>query len=268
MSLTFPNIDPVALSIGPIDIRWYALAYLVGILLGWRNGLYLTRLNHPHRPTRVDIDDFLFWGVLGIIAGGRIGYVLFYQPGMIWHDPLSLFKVWQGGMSFHGGAAGVMIAMILYARHHAFSLLRLSDIFAVSCTIGLGLGRAANFINGELFGRVTDAPVGMIFPLGGPEPRHPSQLYEAALEGLMIYVVLMWMFHRERIRNCPGIITGTFLILYAASRIFVEFFREPDFHLGLFFGGVSMGQILCVPMILLGIGVIWVARRRGHDVTG
>jgi phosphatidylglycerol:prolipoprotein diacylglycerol transferase len=262
--MIFPEIDPVAFSLGPVVIRWYALAYIAGILLGWVYGLYLTRLNAPHRPTRIDIDDFLPWGVLGIIAGGRIGYVLFYQPGMILHDPLSLFKIWEGGMSFHGGATGVILALILYARHEAISLLRLSDIFCAACPIGIGLGRLANFINGELFGRVTTSPWGMVFPRGGDQPRHPSQLYEAFLEGLVIFVILFVLVHRQSIRARPGLITGVFLILYAGFRIVVEFFREPDFHLGLFLGAVSMGQILSVPLFILGAGVIFYALRQSH----
>jgi len=267
MALTFPDIDPVAFSIGVFSVRWYALAYLTGILLGWAYGVHLTRLNHPHRPTRIDIDDFLPWGVLGIIAGGRIGYVLFYQPDILLHDPLGVFKVWQGGMSFHGGTLGVMAALILYAVRQRISLLRLSDIFTASCPIGLGLGRAANFINGELYGRVTDAPWGMVFPHGGPEPRHPSQIYEALLEGLVLFCILAILSHIKSVREKPGIVTGVFLILYAAFRITVEFFREPDFQLGLYLNAVSMGQILSLPMILLGVGVIVFALRRGHDTA-
>lgn len=267
MALTFPDLDPVAISIGPFSIRWYALAYLTGILLGWLNGVHLTRVNAPHRPTRIDIEDFLPWGVLGIIAGGRIGYVLFYQPALILHDPLGIFRVWEGGMSFHGGTLGVITALILYSVRQSISLLRLADIFTASCPIGLGLGRLANFVNGELFGRVTDAPWGMIFPHGGPEPRHPSQLYEAVLEGVVLFSVLAVLTHSRWARERPGVVTGAFLMLYAVFRMTVEFFREPDFQLGLYFNAVSMGQILSLPMFLLGAGVMVYALRRRYDAA-
>jgi phosphatidylglycerol---prolipoprotein diacylglyceryl transferase len=265
--MQFPNIDPIALHLGPFQIHWYALAYLAGIFLGWWYGLYLVRLNAPYRPSRIDIDDFLPWGVMGIILGGRIGYVMFYQPWMILDDPLGLFKVWQGGMSFHGGAGGVIIALIIYAWRRRISLLRLSDIFCAACPIGLGLGRVANFVNGELFGRVTSSSWGVVFPRGGAAPRHPSQLYEAVLEGVVLFIILATLMQVRRVRECPGIVTGAFLILYAAFRTGVEFFREPDPQLGFIFGGVSMGQLLSVPMVMLGAGVMIYALRRGRDTA-
>ena len=265
MALTFPNIDPVAISIGPFDIRWYALAYLAGFLLGWRYGLYMAGLNKPHRPDRTDIDDLLPWGVLGVILGGRLGYVLFYQTSIYMHDPLAIFKVWQGGMSFHGGVTGVIIALLAFSYMRKINLLRLSDIFCTAAPIGIFFGRLANFVNGELYGRVTDAPIGMVFPGGGPEPRHPSQLYEAGLEGLLLLTVLGALLHVKAVRERPGVLTGVFLCGYALCRIVVEFFREPDYFLGLYWGAVSMGQMLSVPMILLGGGVIAYALRHGRQ---
>lgn len=265
MALQFPMIDPVALSIGPLDIRWYALAYLAGILGGWAYGLYLARIDPGYRPTKLEIDDFVPWVVLGVIGGGRLGYVLFYQPGMYLDDPLSVFKVWQGGMSFHGGAAGVIIALIAYAKVKAIPLLRLTDITCASVPLGLLFGRIANFINGELFGRVTDAPVGMVFPHGGDLPRHPSQLYEAFFEGAVLFAVLAALYHTRAVRHRPGIVTGVFLAGYGVARFVIEYFREPDYHLGLFWNAVSMGQILCLPMIALGLGVIAYAAVHGRD---
>lgn len=265
MALQFPNIDPVALSIGPLDIRWYSLAYLAGILLGWAYALYLCRMDPDKRPHKIDIDDFIPWVVLGVIAGGRLGYILFYQPMTYLNDPLAVFKLWEGGMSFHGGALGVIIALIVYAKVKAIPLLRLTDIACASVPIGLLFGRLANFVNGELFGRVTDAPVGMVFPYGGDLPRHPSQLYEAMFEGLVLFAVLAALYHAPKVRHRPGVVTGVFLAGYGVARFVIEYFREPDYYLGLFWGALSMGQILCIPMITLGLGVISYAMVRGYD---
>ena len=268
MALTFPNIDPVALSLGPFQIRWYALAYLSGILLGWLYARYIAAKDEPKgiRPNRLDIDDYVPFCVLGVILGGRLGYVLFYQPGYYLTHPSEILAVWHGGMSFHGGAAGVIISLIVYALVKKFSMLRLGDLAALCCTFGLFFGRIANFINGELYGRTTDAPWGMVFPGGGPEPRHPSQLYEAALEGGLLFVILSAMIHIDKIRSRPGIVGGTFLIGYALCRMFVENFREPDEYLGFLALGLTMGQWLCVPMIVAGLVIIaigfYVSRRR------
>ncbi len=257
MALQFPDIDPVALSLGPIEIRWYALAYLAGFLLGWRYILYLIGLDEKRADkeklvSKLAIDDFLPWAILGVILGGRIGYVLFYQPGMLRYDVLEIFKVWHGGMSFHGGALGMIAAMAIYAFAKKLPLLRLTDLVCCAVPIGLFFGRIANFINGELFGREGNAPWTMVFPGGGAFPRHPSQLYEAALEGLVLFVVLLLMAHREKIRSRPGILSGVFLIGYGLSRIIVEFFREPDIQIGYIAGFMTMGQILSVPMIIGG----------------
>jgi phosphatidylglycerol:prolipoprotein diacylglycerol transferase len=273
MALQFPNINPVAVSLGPLKIRWYALAYLAGFLLGWRYVLYLIGLDQDRRDgvrrvEKVEIDDFMTWAILGVILGGRIGYVLFYDLGMYLQHPLQIFEVWQGGMSFHGGAMGVIIAMIVFAARRKIPVLRLTDLVCCAVPIGLFFGRVANFINGELFGRVTDAPWGMVFPNGGDLPRHPSQLYEAGLEGLTLFTILCVLAHREKIRSRPGIISGVFLIGYALCRITVENFRQPDAQLGFIFAAVTMGQILSVPMIIFGLVLIVRAFRvpqRGHD---
>lgn len=256
MAIPFPDIDPVAVSIGPIVIRWYALAYLSAFLLGWKYVIYLAGKNPEQRPNRLDIDDFLPWGILGVILGGRVGYVLFYQTAMYLHNPLEIFMLWHGGMSFHGGALGMILAMIIYAWRKNIYVLRLTDWVCCAVPIGLFLGRIANFINGELFGRVTDAPWGVVFPHGGELPRHPSQLYEAALEGLVLFLILLALAHNKKVRERPGIISGVFLIGYGLSRILVEFFREPDAQIGFLFNYFTMGQLLCIPMIIGGLVAI------------
>ncbi len=256
MSIPFPEIDPIAFSIGPIVVRWYALAYMAGFLGGWKYALYLCGLNQNNRPTRDDIDNFLPYAVLGVILGGRIGYVLFYQPALYAASPLDAFKVWEGGMAFHGGALGVILALFVFAWVNKVQLLRLSDIVCATVPIGIFFGRLANFANGELFGRPTDAPWGVIFPWGGSEPRHPSQIYEALLEGALLFVILLFLYKKASMRHHPGGVTGTFLAGYASFRMLVEQFRQPDAHIGFVFAEFSMGQILSLPMLLLGLGVI------------
>lgn len=263
MAIPFPDIDPIAFSVGPLVVRWYALAYIAGFILGWRYALYLCGLTKDVRPNALDIDDFLPWGILGVILGGRVGYVLFYQLPMYMAEPLEILKVWNGGMSFHGGASGAIIAMVIYAMVKKISFLRLADIFCCGVPIGLFFGRLANFVNGELFGRTTDVAWGVVFPHGGPMPRHPSQIYEALLEGALLFVVLYLFARNDAIRNRPGIIAGTFLIGYGVSRVIVEFFREPDVQIGYIMNIFTMGQVLCVPMILAGAYVVWYALRRG-----
>ncbi len=252
MALPFPDIDPVALAIGPLAIRWYALAYLAGFLLAWKYALWIVSRDPHLRPNKDDIDNFVPWAVLGVILGGRIGYVLFYQFDLYAADPLEALKVWHGGMSFHGGALGVIVALFGYSFVHKFSLLRLSDAACAGVPIGLFFGRIANFVNGELYGRVTDVPWAFVFPRGGALPRHPSQLYEAILEGLVLFVILYLIIRRDDLRNRPGIVTGVFLAGYGFMRFLVEFVREPDVQLGLYAGFFSMGQFLCIPMILFG----------------
>ncbi len=270
MALQFPDIDPVALALGPLEIRWYSLAYLAGFLLGWQYALYLAGLDKDKKPQssflqKTDIDDFLPWAILGVILGGRIGYVLFYQFGLYLDDPLEILKVWHGGMSFHGGALGVIAAMIFYALYRKLPLLRLTDIVCCAVPIGLFFGRIANFINGELFGRAADVPWAMSFPRGGDVLRHPSQLYEAALEGFVLFLVLAVLARIATVRGRPGILSGVFLIGYAMARMFIEQFREPDVQIGFIADTFTMGQLLSVPMVLGGAVLIILGLRRGHE---
>ena len=256
MSLPYPDIDPVALSLGPLEIRWYALAYMAGFLLGWKYALHLAGIAANNRPTREDIDNFLPFAVLGVILGGRLGYVLFYQPSLYAANPFDAFKVWEGGMAFHGGVMGVMIALILFAWQQKIQLLRLCDIVCACAPIGLFFGRIANFINGELFGRATDVSWSFVFPRGGPQPRHPSQLYEGILEGAVLFVILLLLYKKFNLSARPGVVSGAFLIGYGVFRMIVELYRQPDAHIGFIFNQISMGQILSLPMVLLGVCVI------------
>jgi phosphatidylglycerol:prolipoprotein diacylglycerol transferase len=251
-AIAFPSIDPVLIEIGPFAIRWYALAYIFGLILGWQYVKWLVR-RPGWRLEPVDVDDLLLYVTLGVVLGGRIGYVLFYRPGFyLWH-PLDALAVWEGGMSFHGGVLGVIAAMLFFAWRRNRPALEISDAVCAAVPIGLFLGRIANFVNGELFGRTTDVPWGVIFPHGGPEPRHPSQLYEAALEGLLLFAVLAWLAWQPRRPEQEGRIAGAFLVGYGLARSFAELFREPDAHLGYLVGGMTMGQILCLPMIAGGL---------------
>jgi phosphatidylglycerol:prolipoprotein diacylglycerol transferase len=258
-AIPFPAIDPVAISLGPIAIRWYALAYIVGLLIGWRYCLALA-LRPPHLVGRQDVDDFLVWATLGVVLGGRIGYVLFYKPGYYVFHPLEALYVWHGGMSFHGGALGVTIAILLFTRARKIPLFAFSDIIAEAIPIGLFFGRVANFINGELFGRPTQVSWAMVFPMGGAVPRHPSQLYEAFCEGILLFLLL---FAAERLgaRQRPGMVTGLFLAGYAVARMSGELFREPDPQLGYLLFGTTMGQLLSVPLLIAGLALILWAQR-------
>lgn len=259
LALPFPAIDPVAIAIGPIAIRWYALAYLVGILLGF---FILKRL--CLRPewglSAAMLDDLLFYATLGIIIGGRLGYVLVYNPGYYLAHPLEIFALWQGGMSFHGGLLGVIVAAWAVARKHERPFLTLGDALAVAAPPGLFFGRVANFINGELWGRPTDLPWGVIFPNAGPLPRHPSQLYEAALEGLLLGAIMFLLARRPYRQETAGKIAGVFFGGYGLARFLVEFVREPDPQLGFLMFGATMGQILSMPMIALGGWLWWRSR--------
>jgi phosphatidylglycerol---prolipoprotein diacylglyceryl transferase len=262
-AIAFPAIDPVLIQIGPIAIRWYALAYIAGLFAGLA---YIRRqvAMPPALMTRTHVDDLFLWVLGGVILGGRFGYVFFYKPGSYLSDPLSIFKTWEGGMSFHGGLVGVIIAILLFARTAKVNKWYVGDRVACAVPIGLGLGRLANFINGELWGRVApDVPWAMVFPGAGDLPRHPSQLYQAALEGVVLFVILSLLSRNAEIRRRPGILMGVFLIGYGAFRIFGELFREPDSFLGFLPGGTTMGQWLSVPMILFGLFSIWRARRVG-----
>ena len=263
--LDFPAFDPVIVSIGPFAIRWYALAYIFGILLGWFYARAIIR-NETFwggKPplTIADFDDFIVWVTLGIILGGRIGYVLFYNPSYFLAHPAEILQLWNGGMSFHGGFAGCVLAVVLFAWRRNISILSLGDITCAVGPIGLCLGRLANFINGELWGRPTDVPWAMVFPNGGPLPRHPSQLYEAALEGLVLLIVLALAIRAGALKR-PGLIIGIFAVGYAVARSFCEMFREPDAQLGFLFGGLTMGMLLSVPLLLAGIGFVVYALKR------
>ena len=257
--LPFPAINPVLISVGPFAVRWYALAYIVGIIAGWiyaRAIIASPKLWGGAAPfTVADFDDFIIWITLGIILGGRVGYVLFYNlPHFIAH-PVEILELWNGGMSFHGGVLGCIVATIAFGLYRDLPILSLGDVTTAVAPIGLLLGRIANFINGELWGRPTDVPWAMIFPGGGPVPRHPSQLYEAALEGLLLLIVLGVLVRSGALKR-PGAVAGTAAIGYGAARIFCEFFREPDAQLGFLWGGLTMGMLLCVPLILAGIWLL------------
>ncbi|MGV8998533.1 MAG: prolipoprotein diacylglyceryl transferase [Parvibaculaceae bacterium] len=262
--IPFPDIDPVIVHIGPLAIRWYALAYIAGLTLGWR---YIIRLiqtprlwNGPAPVNQLQIDDALLWAAAGVILGGRIGYVLVYDPMQYIANPWEILAVWHGGMSFHGGALGTLIALYIFARRQNFSVLSMFDLVAAAAPIGVFFGRIANFINSELWGRTTDMPWGVIFPNGGPMARHPSQLYEAALEGIVIFIILRVLTHHFDALKRPGTIWGSTIALYGAARVFVEFFRQPDIQLGYLYGGwLTMGMILSIPMIIVGLLIVWKA---------
>lgn len=269
--LPYPQIDPIALSIGPLAIRWYGLAYVTGILLGWwlaRRMIANVSL-WPGNATPITdkhLDDFLVWAAVGIVLGGRIGYILFYDLQPVLDDPMLAVQIWRGGMSFHGGLTGATLAMIVFARRNGLPVWMLFDLVACVAPIGLFFGRIANFINGELWGRVSDVPWAMVFPTGGPFTRHPSQLYEAALEGIVLFLVLQLLARQFKALKTPGTISGVFICGYALARIFVEFFREPDEQLGYLAGGwLTMGMLLSLPMLALGLWAVWRARQAGQD---
>ena len=263
--LQYPDINPVAIEIGPLAIHWYGLMYLVGFAGAW----LLMRYRAKHSAGRISgdlIDDLVFFGAIGVIAGARIGYILFYQYQSWLSDPLLLLRVWEGGMSFHGGLIGVVLACWWVARKHGKHMVDLADFGLPMAPIGLGAGRIGNFINGELWGRTTEVPWGMVFPGAGPDPRHPSQLYQAGLEGLVLFAVLWWFSSRPRPR-CA--VTGLFLLLYGVFRGFVEFFRQPDAHIGyIAFGWLTMGQLLTLPVMLAGAIMLWFAYGRRSREAG
>jgi phosphatidylglycerol---prolipoprotein diacylglyceryl transferase len=264
--LLFPQFDPVIVQLGPLSVRWYALAYITALVIGWRLVRRFARLS-PAVATPLQVDDFLTWATLGVVLGGRLGYVLFYQPGTYLSHPAMILAVWEGGMSFHGGMLGVAIAIIVFCRRNAIPILGFADRIAIVAPIGLGLGRVANFINGELWGRPAPdwLPWAMIFPRAGMQPRHPSQLYEALMEGVLLFVVMFVLSRREALRARFGLLTGLFLCGYAVARITGEYFREPDAFLGFLTFGTTMGQLLSVPMFLAGAWLI--ARARPHAIV-
>lgn len=262
LTLTYPVIDPVLVEVGPFVVRWYALAYVAGILLAWRYMVWLAARN-PACPRPAAVDEFVVWATLGVVLGGRLGYVLFYKPGYYIEHPLAALAVWQGGMSFHGGLLGVLAAAWLFSRRRGLDWVALCDLTVCGAPIGLFLGRLANFVNGELYGRVTDSPLGMVFPHAGTVPRHPSQLYEAALEGLVLFAALLWLATRARGLQARGRMSGAFLVGYGAARIVAELFRQPDAHLGFLAAGTTMGQWLSVPALLAGAWLL--VRSRARD---
>jgi phosphatidylglycerol:prolipoprotein diacylglycerol transferase len=260
----FPNIDPIAVSMGPLAIRWYSLAYIFGLLGGWFFILQLLR-HPPYVMSRSQLSNFLSWAIISIIIGGRIGYVFFYNFSYYIQNPIEIFFVWQGGMSFHGGFSGIVIAIILFSKINKISLLCFSDLIASAAPIGLFFGRIANFINGELYGRVTDVSWAIVFPNGGDTPRHPSQLYEAALEGIGLYLIILILILFANARKLPGLLMGVFLFGYGTSRIIIEFFREPDSHIGFLIGSTTIGQWLSVPLVLAGIYFISCANSKSAN---
>jgi phosphatidylglycerol---prolipoprotein diacylglyceryl transferase len=283
--IPFPAIDPVAISLGPFAIRWYALAYIVGLIIGWRYCLVLAD-RPPRLVARRDIDDFLVWATLGVVLGGRIGYVLFYNFDYYAAHPLQALYLWHGGMSFHGGALGVTLAILLYSRTRGLSIFALADVIVEAVPIGLFFGRIANFINGELYGRITDVGWAVIYPAGAVSvgqvppalrglcqgvtfsdgspglncPRHPSELYEAACEGILLFLLLLHAEHRGA-RRRPGLETGIFLAGYAVARMSGELFRQPDVQVGYLIFGLTMGQLLSIPVLAAGLAIIWWAWR-------
>jgi phosphatidylglycerol:prolipoprotein diacylglycerol transferase len=265
--IAFPVFDPVAIAIGPIVIRWYALAYIFGIVLGWiyaRSLLKNERLwGGPAPMSLAQVDDFILWVTIGIIVGGRTGYVLFYNLPFFVANPAEIVELWKGGMSFHGGFVGCVMAVIAFARVNKISILSLGDLTTAVAPIGILLGRLANFINSELWGRVADPslPWAMIFPNGGPLPRHPSQLYEAGLEGIVLFAILAVMVRLGALKR-PGLILGSFIAIYGLARITSEHFREPDQQLGFLWGGLTMGMLLSVPMVIAGAILIVVSWRK------
>lgn len=267
MAIAFPDFSPTAFEIGPLSVKWYGIAYVVGILLGWRYILYLEKKAsqapyNPVLPPKV-FDLYVPWLVLGILLGGRLGYVLFYKPLDYLTHPEEILFTWKGGMSFHGGLIGVIISTYLFTRKHKIPLLFFTDMLSQTIPIGLFFGRIANFINSELYGRITDVPWAVVFPTGGPFPRHPSQLYEAFLEGPILFLLLFFFSRCSKIASHKGSITGLFLIGYAAARFSVEFVRQPDAYLGFLWGGFTMGQLLTLPMFALGLFLL-LRGRHGH----
>jgi phosphatidylglycerol---prolipoprotein diacylglyceryl transferase len=266
--IDFPSFNPIAIAIGPFAIRWYALAYIGGIVLGWlyaRSLLKKERLwGGPAPMSLIQMDDFILWVTLGIIRGGRTGYVLFYNLPFFIEHPAAIFRLWEGGMSFHGGFMGCVVAVMWFASRNNISILSLGDITTAVGPIGLFLGRLANFINGELWGRPADPslPWAMIFPTGGDIPRHPSQLYEAGMEGILLFAVLAVMIRLGALKR-PGLILGSFILIYGLTRIIGEHFREPDPQLGFLWGGLTMGMLLSIPMLIVGVILIVFAVRRG-----
>jgi phosphatidylglycerol:prolipoprotein diacylglycerol transferase len=258
LQLPFPNIDPVFLRIGPLQLRWYGLMYMLAFIIGY----FVLRRYAKRRKlslTTDDLYDLLFYIIIGVMVGGRLGYVVFYDLGSYLQEPLSIFAIWQGGMSFHGGLLGVILAVLFVCRRRGWNFAEIGDLIAVAAPIGLGLGRLGNFINGELYGRTTNAPWGMVFPEGGSLPRHPSQLYESFLEGLLLFLILRWLYLKKLY---PGTVIWALIGFYGLFRFAVEFVREPDTHIGFDVGFFTRGQLLTAPMLALGLTMMIIYARR------
>lgn len=262
--LTYPDINPVAIQIGSLKVHWYGIMYLIGFAAAWWLGV--RRARQPGSPWKPEqISDLIFYGALGAVLGGRIGYTLFYAGDAFLSNPLMIFEIWKGGMSFHGGFLGVLFAMFIYAQKQKRKFFDVMDFLAPLSPIGLGAGRVGNFINGELWGRTTDSPFGMVFPGAGPEPRHPSQLYEFFLEGIILFIIV-WVYSAKPRPTMA--VSGLFSLFYGLFRFTVEFFRQPDSHLEFIaFGWLTMGQLLSTPMIFLGIGLLWWAYNKNTTET-
>lgn len=261
--LEFPNINPIIISFGPLAISWYSLSYVVGIILGWH---YIIKLiEKKYTPLKKQhIDDFITWVIIGIIIGGRLGYVLFYDPQKYLSNPIEILKTYEGGMSFHGGILGFVIVSIIFTRKNKLKYFTLVDAVAAATPIALFLGRIANFINAELYGRVTNVPWSFIFPGSDGLPRHPSQLYEAFLEGFILFFILNFYIKKHQALEKPGLISGLFLVFYSIFRLIIENFREADAHIGYYADFITRGQLLCIPMLIIGIIIIKYSRSNAH----
>ncbi len=259
--IDFPDINPIIVSYGSLAISWYSLSYIVGILLGWVYSLKLIE-NGATTITKKNIDDYITWAVVGVIVGGRLGYVVFYAPIKYFSYPISILKTYEGGMSFHGGMIGFIIAALWFTKRNKISFLNLMDLSVMCVPIALFLGRLANFINAELYGRPTAMPWAFIFPGSDSVSRHPSQLYEAFLEGIVLFCILSILAFKFDYLKKKGVLSGLFLIFYSTFRIIVEFYRQPDIHIGLFAEIFTMGQILCIPMLLIGIYLIYYSNKK------
>lgn len=253
--IAYPDISPIAFAIGPVAIKWYSLSYLSAILVAWLL-LWIQNRRYQLGFNKSQIEDLVFYITMGIILGGRLGYAIFYGGAEMWLKPWHLLELWKGGMSFHGGIVGVIIATWLYARNYKVSFLKITDLVSIYTPIGIFLGRLANFANDELWGRVSSVSWAIRFPSGGYIPRHPSQLYEAFFEGLILWIILNYLWHIKNVRKCYGFVSGCFVIFYGMFRIFLEQFRQPDAHLGFFFEKFTMGQLLSIPLIITGLVVI------------